>query len=136
MVSDPTLPMATFSAVNFQSDPLVADDGRRFLESLLGELVEFLPCTTPDGARWLGHVTYASECLDLDASDWHGTPEVRSTIFRYAFRSDELAAVRAPLFRLRSYPVGLYCTDDFKAGYEASGLTGLHFDEVMRMPDT
>ncbi len=136
LVDDPSMPEASFSSVNFASDPLVDAEGRAFLEAELGEQVEFLPCPTPDGERWLGHVLYVSDCLDDDASDWHGTPELRTGVFRYAFRAAALASLRSQLFGIRSAPGGLYGTDDFKERYEASGLTGLLFEKVFRMPDT
>jgi hypothetical protein len=127
---------SNFQAVNFGQEPAVDAAGRDFLQAEMGEWVRFYPLPPHAQGRWLAEATAVIDCLDEPRSEWRG--EVgRSTVFRYALRTDLIAASGVSVFVLPQLPYASWlCTQRFHDQYMAAGLSGLKFDRLPRMPDS
>jgi hypothetical protein len=126
---------ANFQAINFGAEPAVDAVGRDFLQAEMGDWVRFYPLPPHAHGRWLAEATAVLDCLDETRSDWRGEMG-KSTVFRYALRTDLIAGSGVSVFVLPQLPYSSWlCTQRFHDQYMAAGLSGLKFERLMRMPD-
>jgi len=121
-------PVADFMSTTLM--PLVSLRGRKKIETLIANRVEFLPFETPVGPYYGLHVRYV-DCLDIERAEvlrYKSSGRVME-VTKYAFRWERLEGIH--IFRLPELGTSrLFVSDEFKRKVEENGLTGLLFYPV------